>query len=64
MPGWLVYSGYAVTVCLLLAGWTWFPLPLTVLWAIIAGLRLLIRPHRVAKQADETGTDRAVTSRA
>jgi hypothetical protein len=64
MPGWLVYSGYAVAVCLLLAGWTWFPLPLTVLWALIAGLRLLIRPQRVAKQADQTGTDRAVTSRA
>jgi TM2 domain-containing membrane protein YozV len=37
------YLGYAVAICLLLAGWTWFPLLLTVIWALIAGIRLLIR---------------------
>jgi hypothetical protein len=56
MPGWLVYFGYAVAVCLL-AGWTWFPLPLTVIWALIAGLRLLIRPQRVAERAEDAGID-------
>lgn len=62
MPVWLVYAGYAVAICLL-AGWTWFPLQLTVIWALAAGVRLLTRPQRIAETAGDTAMDREVTSR-
>jgi hypothetical protein len=61
MPGWLVYLGYAVAVCLL-AGWTWFPLPLMVTWTLVAGLRLLIRPQRIAERVADTRIHEAVVS--
>ena len=54
LPRWVAGSGYIVAGLLVLAGWTWFPLPLTVLWALVAGVRLLLpardaaAPSRVA----------------
>jgi hypothetical protein len=63
MPRWLVYLGYAVAAPCLLAGWTWFPLPLTVIWALVAGVRLLIRPQRLAVRAGDPDMDREVRSR-
>jgi len=63
MPRWLVYFGYAVAALCLLAGWTWFPLPITVIWALTAGVRLLIRPQRLSAQADDPDTHRELRSR-
>lgn len=63
MPGWAVYAGYAVALSLLLAGWTWFPLPLMAIWALVAGLRSLLGPDRT-RTVDTGAADlnRAITS--
>jgi len=65
MPRWIVYAGYAVAVSLLLAGWTWFPFLLMVIWALIAGLRTLLGPHGISTaHSGDAGIDRAVISSA
>ena len=63
MPGWIVYAGYAVAMSLLLAGWAWFPLPLMVIWALIAGVRSLFGPQRTSTAVSaEADIDRAAIS--
>jgi len=42
LPSWVTRSGTIVAATLLL-GWTWFPLPLLVLWAVGVGIMLSIR---------------------
>jgi hypothetical protein len=63
MPGWIAYSGYAVAVSLVLAGWAWFPLPLMAIWALIAGLRSLLGGDRFSTaHAADADIDHAVIS--
>jgi hypothetical protein len=63
MPGWIAYSGYAVAVSLVLAGWAWFPLPVMAIWALIAGLRSLLGRDRISTaHAADADIDHAVIS--
>ena len=62
MPRWAAHTGYAVAAGLLLAGWSWFPLPLAAAWALIAGARLLIRPQPAHSTESDTSIDTTLTS--
>ena len=39
---WLTGPGYVAAGLLVVGGWTWFPIPLAVLWGVVAGIRLLL----------------------
>jgi len=51
LPRWVAGFGYGVAFLLVLGGWTWFPLPLAVLWAMTAGVRLLLPTGNVGTES-------------
>jgi chromate transport protein ChrA len=52
---WVAVSGYVVAA-LLLVGWTWFPMMLFFLWALVVGIALAL-PHPQAERSREAMTE-------